>query len=394
MKNTTVLISGASIAGPALACWLVRYGYSVTIVERAAGRMRPGGQAVDVRGPALEVIERMGIADAVRARSTGMRGMTMVDETGAELYSSTEHTFTGGDLASADVEIMRDDLALLLQEAAGDEVEYLTGDSIASLTEDADGVHVTFEKAAPRRFDLVVGADGLHSTVRSLAFGPERDYISHLGTYLGVFTAPNFLGLDHWQVFCQSGGVGGGMMSARDNTECRVYVGFESPEPVEYDYRDIEQQKRILAERLEGAGWEFPKALTYSWDAPDFSFDSMSQIHLDRWSRGRVVLIGDAGYCGSPMSGQGTSMALVGAYVLAGELKAASGDHEAAFASYETEIRDYVAQNQQLALTNRARVEAQTKAAMDGAEVSEPAEITTEPEDFDTVVGGLVLKDY
>lgn len=149
MKNTTVLISGASIAGPALAYWLVRYGCSVTIVERAEGRMRPGGQAVDVRGPALEVIERMGIADAVRARSTRMRGMTMVDESGAELYSSTEHTFTGGDLANADIEIMRDDLALLLQEAAGDEVEYLTGDSIASLAEDADGVHVTFEKAAP-----------------------------------------------------------------------------------------------------------------------------------------------------------------------------------------------------------------------------------------------------
>lgn len=184
------------------------------------------------------------------------------------------------------------------------------------------------------------------------------------------------------------------MMSARDTTECRVYVGFESPEPVEYDYRDIDQQKRILAERLEGAGWEFPKALTYSWDAPDFSFDSMSQIHLDRWSRGRVVLIGDAGYCGSPMSGQGTSMALVGAYVLAGELKAAEGDHETAFACYETEIRDYVAANQRLALTNRARVEAQTRAAMGGAEAAEPVEITTEPEDFDGVVGALVLKDY
>ncbi|GIG61543.1 hypothetical protein Lfu02_59150 [Longispora fulva] len=379
-RNTSVLISGASVGGPALAYWLTRYGFSVTIVERAPA-LRPGGQAIDVRGPALEVAERMGLLADLRAHSTAMRGMTMVDGDGNEIYRSEERTLTGGELASPDVEIMRDDLARLLCDAAGEEVEYLFDDSIAALDEDGAGVHVTFEKTPPRTFDLVVGADGLHSTVRRLAFGPEVDHIHHLGTYLAVFTAPNFLDLDHWQVFCQAGRYGGGIMSARDNAEARVFVGFESAEPLDYDHRDVGAQKRLLADHYADAGWEFPRALTYMWDAPDFHFDSMSQIRMDSWSRGRVVLLGDAGYCGSPLSGQGTSMAMVGAYVLAGELRAA-GDHTAAFENYEKELRGYVAANQRLALTNKARVEAR----MSGEAV--------DFQDFGEVVNALVLKDY
>ncbi|MEV6522542.1 FAD-dependent monooxygenase [Longispora sp. NPDC051575] len=386
-RNTTVLISGASVGGPALAYWLTRHGFAVTVVERAPA-LRAGGQAVDVRVPALEVADRMGLAAELRAHGTGMRGMTMYDGAGTELYSTTGHTLTGGDLDSPDVEILRDDLARLLAGAAGGDVEYLFDDSITAVEQDGHGVRVTFENAAPRSFDLLVGADGLHSNVRRLVFGPEEEFISHLGTYLAVFTAPNFLDLDHWQVFCQAGDFGGGMMSARDNAEARVYIGFATPDPIAYDYRDVAAQKRILAERYADAGWEFPRALSYMWDAPDFHFDSMSQIRMDSWSRGRVVLLGDAGYCGSPLSGQGTSMAMVGAYVLAGELKAAGGDHEAAFANYQRELGGYVAANQRLALTNKARVEAQTAAAAGG----EAAEVDFQ--DFGDITNGLVLKDY
>lgn len=199
---TTVLISGASIGGPALAYWLHRHGFRVTVVERARG-LRPGGQAIDVRGPALEVVERMGLGDELRSFSTGMRGMTMVDAEGNELFSSTTHTFSGGDLSSPDVELLRDDLAQLLFDAT-EGVEYLFDDTITAI----DGTHVTFEKAAPRDFDVVVGADGLHSHVRKLVFGPESRFISHLGSNLAVFTAPNFLGLDHWQTFQQGGEIG------------------------------------------------------------------------------------------------------------------------------------------------------------------------------------------
>jgi 2-polyprenyl-6-methoxyphenol hydroxylase-like FAD-dependent oxidoreductase len=389
MKNTSVLISGASVGGPALAYWLTRYGFDVTVVE-IAQELRAGGQAIDVRGPALDVAERMGVLDRIRAERVEMRGMSMVDAEGAELFRSEEFTVTGGDLESPDVEILRDDLSRILADAAGDGVEYLFGDSIAGLEQDDDGVRVIFQSGTIRRFDLVVGADGAHSNTRRLVFGPERDFISHLGTYLSVWTAPNFLGLDRWQVFHQVPGSswGGGVMSVRGNEEVRVYLGFESAEPIDYDHRDTAVQKKLMADALAGAGWVVPELLETMWDAKDFHFDSMAQIHMDSWSKGRVVLLGDAGYCGSPLSGQGTSMAMVGAYVLAGELKAAGGDHRAAFENYERELRGYVAANQELALTNRARVEAQRDAVM-GAETE-----AIDFQDFGEIVSSFEVKDY
>ncbi|MEV4005666.1 FAD-dependent monooxygenase [Actinomadura sp. NPDC049753] len=387
MKN--VLISGASIGGPALAYWLRRHGFGVTVVEVSPGP-RAGGQAIDVRGPALEVAERMGVLDRIRERRVEMRGMSMVDGDGNELYRSEEYTISGGDLSSPDVEILRDDLSAILVDAAGDGVEYLYGDSIAGLEQDDDGVRVIFQSGLIRTFDLVVGADGAHSNTRRLVFGPEKDYLTHLGTYLSVWTAPNFLGLDRWQVFHQVPGSswGGGVMSVRGNEEVRVYLGFESERPIEYDHRDTAEQKKIMADALSGGGWVLPELLETMWDAPDFHFDSMAQIHMDSWSKGRVVLLGDAGYCGSPLSGQGTSMAIVGAYVLAGELKAAGGDHRAAFANYEKELRGYVAANQELALTNKARVDAQRNAET-GAETE-----VVDFQDFGEIVGSFTVRDY
>lgn len=387
MKN--VLISGASIGGPALAYWLRRYGFGVTVVEVAPGP-RAGGQAIDVRGPALEVAERMGVLDRIREQRVEMRGMSMVDGDGNELYRSEEYTISGGDLSSPDVEILRDDLSRILADAAGDGVEYLYGDSIAGLEQGDDGVRVIFHSGLIRTFDLVVGADGAHSSTRRLVFGPEKDYLTHLGTYLSVWTAPNFLGLDRWQVFHQMPGSswGGGVMSVRGNEEVRVYMGFESERPIEYDHRDTAAQKKIMADALAGGGWVLPELLETMWAAPDFHFDSMAQVHMDSWSKGRVVLLGDAGYCGSPLSGQGTSMAIVGAYVLAGELKAAAGDHRAAFANYEKELRGYVAANQELALTNKARVDAQRNAEM-GAETE-----AIDFQDFGEIVGSFTVRDY
>ncbi|WP_067831736.1 FAD-dependent monooxygenase [Actinomadura kijaniata] len=391
---TKVLISGASIGGPALACWLDRYGFEVTVVERAAGGPRRGGQAIDVRGPALEVAGRMGVLDRLRERRVRMRGMSMVDGDGNELFRTEERTLTGGDLDSPDVEILRDDLADVLMDAAGDGVEYLFGDSIAALEDGPDGVRVTFENAPARTFDVVVGADGVHSNTRRLAFGPEERYTSYLGTYMGVWTAPNFLGLDRWQVFHQMPGsdVGGGVMSVRDNAELRVYLGFRTEEPIAHDHRDAEAQKQIMLDRLGGCGWEIPRLLEYMWDAPDFHFDATTQIHMDSWSTGRVVLLGDSGYCGSLLSGMGTTMAMVGAYVLAGELRRADGDHAKAFAAYETELRDYVAANQRLALDNKRRVEAAQAAELGDAGAAEA--MTEGLADFESVANGFVVKDY
>ncbi|WP_433370069.1 FAD-dependent monooxygenase [Streptosporangium sp. CA-115845] len=347
---TSVLISGASVAGPALAYFLSRHGFTVTVVESAPA-LRPGGQAIDVRGTALTVAERMGILSDVRRCRTRMNGMSMLDGDGNELWRSTEMALSSGRLDSDDVELLREDLSLLIHDRTKDDVEYLFGDSITSLTQDERGVRVTFERADARSFDLVVGADGLHSNVRRLAFGPEREFVHHLGTYLSIFSMENYLGLENWQTWFNDGNTGGAIYPVRDNTELRVNLGFHAEEPVTYDHRDVEAQKRLVAERYTDARWEVPRLLKAMWDAPDFYFDSMAQVRVERWSAGRVTLLGDAGYCASPLSGQGTSLALVGAYVLAAEL--ARSGHEAAFAAYEERMRPWVELNQALVESNR-----------------------------------------
>ncbi|MFE9743290.1 FAD-dependent monooxygenase [Saccharothrix saharensis] len=352
MRN--VLISGAGVAGSALAHWLRRHGFSVTVVERAPGP-RKGGQAVDVRGVALDVVDRMGLGERVRAARTRMRGMSMLDGDGTELFRSEEHVLSSGRLAGEDVELLREDLVAMLHDVTGDRVEHVFGDWITALRQQEHGVEVELAHGGFRTVDLVIGADGAHSAVRRLAFGPEKRFGTHLGQYLAIFPTANFLDLDDWQVWFQdaASGAGGAVYPVRDNTELRVTLGFTS-EPVAYDHRDTAQQKRIMAERLAGVGWHVPTLLERMADAPDFYFDSMTQIHLDRWATGRVALVGDAGYCASALSGQGTSLALVGAYVLADELGRAGDDHTAAFEAYERRMRPFVALNQALATENPA----------------------------------------
>ncbi|MCG5213487.1 FAD-dependent monooxygenase [Streptosporangium soli] len=346
----TVLISGSSVAGPALAYWLSRRGFAPTVVERAPAP-RMGGQAIDVRGAALEVTERMGIGAEVRRARTRMRGMTMLDGDGNEVGRSTEKTYSGGRLDGDDVELLREDLTRLLHERTESAAEYVFGDSITALEEDEHGVLARFERGEPRRFDLVVGADGLHSNVRAIVFGEESRFIHPLGTHLGIFATENFLDLDNWQVWLREGDAGYGIYPVRDNTELRVTVGFDSA-PLAFDHRDVEAQKRLVADRLAGLRWETPRLMKAMWEAPDFYFDAMAQIRMDHWSRGRVALLGDAGYCPSPMSGQGTSLALVGAYVLADALGDAGEDHRAGFDRYEERMRPFVLVNQAIATEN------------------------------------------
>jgi 2-polyprenyl-6-methoxyphenol hydroxylase-like FAD-dependent oxidoreductase len=382
-KHIRLLVSGGSIAGLSTAYWLARYGFKVTVVERAP-HLRPGGQALDVRGPALEVAERMGILATIRERSTKLTGMSQVDSTGKETFRSTERTITGGQFDSPDVEIMRDHLCRVLYQAVENQVEFLFGDSIATLTEDATGVDVTFDAATPRRFDLVIGADGLHSGVRKLVFGPEQQFIRHLGDwYVAVFGMPNFLGLEHWEVFYQppEAAIGAMVMGLEANADARAYVGFSAPAPIDYDHRDIEAQKRLVAERVADGGWELPTIVEHMMRASDFHFESMSQIRMDSWSRGRTVLVGDAGYSISLTTGQGTTVAMVGAYVLAGELASHKHDLLAGIAAYESALRDYVRRNQDAALETAPDPES-----------TQPDDIADA--DFGKLVQPILLKNY
>ncbi|MEV4565355.1 FAD-dependent monooxygenase [Nonomuraea sp. NPDC049419] len=327
MRNTNVLISGASIAGPALAHWLIRYGFAVTVVERAPS-LRLGGQAVDFKGATHRtVLSRMGILDDVRRLQTGGSDQEIVDAAGRRL------AVIPGEFSGGDVEITRGDLSRLLYERTAPACEYVFGDSITSLTETGDGVHVTFERAAPRTFDLVVGADGIHSNVRRLAFGPEKEFVRFLGHYYALVET----GLDFGEPAKMYNEPG--RMVTVGGPKAPAFFVFAS-EALEYDRYDVDQQKKLLGRAYAGMGWRVPKVMDAVRDAREVYFDSLSQVRIDRYSEGRVVLLGDAAY-GNTLGGFGTGLAVVGAYVLAGELAAAGGDHRAAFAEYERQFRPY-----------------------------------------------------
>ncbi|GGP09792.1 FAD-dependent monooxygenase [Nonomuraea glycinis] len=325
MQNMKVLISGASIAGPALAYWLDRYGCDVTVVEKAPA-LRTGGQAVDFKGVTHRtVLARMGILEEVRRRQTGGSDQVIVDANGRRL-AVMPGEFTGGE-----IEIPRGDLAALLFERTAHTCAYVFGDSISSLTQTGDGVRVTFERAAPRTFDLVVGADGIHSNVRRLAFGPEEAYVRFLGHYYALAQIDAGEG---GQMYNEPG-----RMVALGGPKAPSFFVFAS-EPLDYDRYDVEQQRRILLDAYRGGGWRIPEVLARVAQAPDVYLDSISRVELDRYAEGRVVLLGDAAY-GNTLGGFGTGLAVVGAYVLAGELAAARGDHRAGFAGYESAFRGY-----------------------------------------------------
>ncbi|AGZ43745.1 FAD-dependent monooxygenase [Actinoplanes friuliensis] len=374
-----ILVSGASVAGLTAACWLDRFGFAVTVVERSAG-LRPGGQALDIRGPALEVARRTGVLEDFRRRTTRLRGMSMVDDSGTEIHRSTERTLTGGRLDSEDLEVLRDDLVEILREACGPDVRFVFDDRITGLRQDEHGIDVDFRHAAPERFDVVIGADGAHSGTRRLVFGPEEPFLRYMGGYVAVMTIPNFLGLDHWQTFYLSeNDSGAGLIGLDSSGTARAYLGFGSKEPVVYDHRDEDAQKQLLAERSAGLGWVVPQIIEHmKHDASGFHFDARIQVIMEHWTRGRVALVGDAGYAVSLTTGQGASMAMVGAYVLAGEIAAAAEDPATGIRRYEDKIRGYVLRNQAAARK------------LNDEDTLGPGDFT----DFGTLVEDLPLHDY
>ena len=338
--NQRILISGASIAGLTVAHWLARHGFRPTVLERAPG-LRAGGNGVDLRDHAVDVAERMGIMAAVRAAAADVQGMKFVD--------AADRPIARVDTAGAsEVEIMRGDLVTLLHQATDDKVEYLFGDSIRSLVQDDDGVTVTFEHAGSRRFDLVIGADGLHSNVRGLAFGPESQFLRHKEHYFAFANADAALGENRWVTMYNEPGKMAGLYRSGNHPQAKAYFVFRSA-PLRYDFRDVGQQKRLIGQVFGGdTSWRIQELLAGALADPDFYFDALSQVQMPSWSTGRVALLGDAAWCASPASGAGAELALVGAYRLAGELAGAGGEHRAAFAAYQESHRVLVARKQQI----------------------------------------------
>lgn len=344
-----ILISGASIAGPVLAYWLERFGFTPTVVERAPTLRKTGGHAVDLFRPALEIVERMGLRAAVQARHTGIETLTILQQGSRRRVDVPIGRIVRG-LSAGHVEIMRDDLSEIFYTATRERVEYVFGDSIAGLTEDAGGVEVRFERGAPRRFELVIGADGLHSNVRRLVFGPEQQFARYIGAYLAVMSLPNYLGLRDQSIVLGDVDRMLGVYSGQHMDDARAVFLFRPPRELELHHRDVARQKALLRETYRGMDWEVPRLLAMLEEAPAFYFDSVTQLQMASWSRGRVTLAGDAGYCPGPAVGGSTTLAVVGAHALAGELAAAGGDHVRGFKAYEQTMGEYVRLSRQFAI--------------------------------------------
>ncbi len=345
-KSRSVLMSGASIAGPALAYWLDRYGFDVTVVERAPA-VRSGGYPIDVRGTAIEVIDRMGILSPVRAAHIDSRELRFVDAQGRVIGTIPPYDLTNNQ--GGDVELPRGALTTILYNLTQERpIRYRFNDSIETLQDDGSGVEIHFRSGERHRYDIVIGADGLHSRTRGLVFGPEQQFNHYLGHCFNIFSMPNDMGLSHGGIIYGEAGRTAGAFAVRDSEKIFAFLIFASDAPPFGADLGSEEQYLRTAAAFAGAGWEVPRLLQVMRQADDLFFDTVSQIRMPVWSSGRIALVGDAAYAPSFRSGQGTSIALVGAYVLAGEL-ASHDDPSRAFASYERIARPFVEANQALA---------------------------------------------
>ncbi|MFB1485372.1 FAD-dependent monooxygenase [Corallococcus sp. RDP092CA] len=340
-ENKKILISGASIAGPALAYWLNRYGDKVTVIERSKA-FRTGGQNVDIEGPGQEVIKMMGLEEKIEAKNTREKGVEFLGGSGDPIARLPKGAV--GSLTSS-YEILRGDLARILYDATQDDCDYRFGTTIIALKQQDDGVSVTFNDGSTEEFDLVISAEGVGSSTRRLVMEDDIRF-RYLGVYASYFRIPRSPEDKDWaQIY---NGKGGSCMLLRPVHENDTTVLVTFPRK-QFDAREVDgvAQKKMLRDALQGAGGPAERILANLNHDPDFYLGPMSQVIGSIWSKGRFVLTGDAAYCPSAYTGQGTPLALVGAYVLAGELKK-QPTHTAAFESYEKLMRPYVASGRTL----------------------------------------------
>jgi len=336
MTDRTVLISGAGIGGSTLAYWLARRGFRPTVVELASG-LRSSGNSVDVRGPAVGVVERMDVMPRLRAAASNVTHLSFVNGANRRVARVDLRTFQMSD--AGEIEIPRADLASILLGASRDVAEYLWNDTIVGIQRDSRGVNVRFAHAEPRRFDVLIGADGLHSAVRRLAFGPESDHVHHTGIYVATLALAGDAGDDREVVMYNTPGRA---VSIHPSSGRGIVAFMFRSRPIPgFDHRDREQHERLLTAAFGGSGWRVPELMSHVRGATDLYFDSVSQVRIPRWSAGRVALLGDAGSSVS-LFGDGATLAMAGAFTLAEELAGSPGDPETALQRYETRHRTLV----------------------------------------------------
>ena len=345
-----VLISGAGIAGPTLAYWLAHYGFKPTLIEKAP-RLRTGGYVVDFWGAGFDIADRMGLLPQIRSKGYNVRELRVVDRNGNRVAGFHVEAFfrmTHGRYTS----IPRAELAAAIFSKIEGNVETIFGDSVGSIVQTGRGVRVTFESGDVREFDLVVGADGLHSRVRELAFGAECEFEKYLGIKVAAFEVEGFQPRDEL-VYVMYSEVGRqvGRFSMRDN---RTLFHFTFSDADVNSPGNVQDQKALLRKRFGNSGWECPRILDALDSCSELYFDRVSQIRMDPrqglWTRGRTTLIGDAAFCVSLLAGQGSALAMVAAFILAGELHRSHGDYVEAFRRYQDLFGPFVRQKQKAAL--------------------------------------------
>ncbi len=366
-----VLISGASIAGPALAFWLDRFGYQVTVVERASGP-RKGGYAVDLRGPAMEVVLRMGIVPHLKQSHVNVEKVTFLDRYGTAAGVIRPQAVSGG-VVGRDLEVPRTALMETVLGAMGAGVEFIYNESIAAIEQDADSAHVTFASGATRTFDLVIGADGVNSTTRKLTIDPAAECLKYLGYCYVGFSIPNVFDVWNENVSWNIPGKAAVLFSTSDRSLANAFLEFHTDNPPYDRMRNDRDVCTLFRQTFAGYGWEVPRLLDLMEQASDLFYDGTTYVDLQNWSQGRVALVGDAAYGPSFFTGQGGSLAMVGAYVLAVELLK-SVSHAAAFASYEQTMRPFVLANRALIEPSIAFLHPRTQAEIDhrNDEINQP----------------------
>jgi 2-polyprenyl-6-methoxyphenol hydroxylase-like FAD-dependent oxidoreductase len=354
-----ILISGAGIAGPTLAYWLLQYGFEPTIVE-ASPKLRAGGYVIDFWGAGFDIAEKMGLLPEITRAGYRLRELRVVDRNGKRTAGFPVSAFfrmTKGRYSS----LPRSDLAAFIFHAMEGNVESIFGDSVERLEQNPDGVRVTLARGGTRNFDLVIGADGLHSRVRELAFGPENRFEKYLGYKAAAFQVEGYAHRDELAyVLYTEVGQQVGRFSMHDNRTLFLFTFADDDPSVP---PDAASQKSMLRTRFGNSGWECAQILDAMDRSNDLYVDRVSQIHMGAqenapsngwqrslWSRGRVSLVGDAAFCVSLLAGQGSALAMIAAYVLAGELHRARGNYAEALARYENLFGPFVAMKQKAAL--------------------------------------------
>ncbi len=342
-----IIINGAGIAGQTLAYWLARYGYEPTLVEQAP-RLRTGGYVVDFWGTGFDVADKMGLIPNLMSTGYAVEEMRLVDSHGTRTGGFSTEVFQ--EIANGRyVSLPRSDLAAAIYGEIDGEVEIIFSDSLARIVEDETGVRVEFDHGPARKFDLAIGADGLHSRVRGLMFSDQERFERYLGYQVVAFEAERYQPRDELVYVCYNRpGMQVARFAMRENRTLFLLV-YSDDRSNPANSGGLRGQKDVLHARFDDAGWECPQIMAAMEACDSIYFDRVSQIRMERWTVGRLALVGDAAFCPSLLAGEGAGLAMTAAYVLAGELCRASGNHLEGFAAYECILRPFIAGKQKSA---------------------------------------------